>query len=55
MYLDKGFFMSFHHRVHGENFHKKDVVFHCISEENTSTPQSRPGDFKTCICDGQQD
>lgn len=32
MYLDKGFFMSFHHRVHRENFHKEDVVFHCISE-----------------------
>lgn len=24
--------MSFHHRLHGKNLHKKDVVFHYISE-----------------------
>lgn len=24
--------MSFHHRLHGKNTHKKDVVFHYISE-----------------------
>lgn len=24
--------MSFHHRLHGKNLHKKDVVFHYMSE-----------------------
>lgn len=24
--------MSFHHRLHGKNLHKKDLVFHYISE-----------------------
>lgn len=30
--MAKGFFMSFHYRVHGKNLDKKNVVFHYNSE-----------------------